>query len=124
MGSTGSGSFSDYHDYKNSGKTSDNGGGSGEDQCAKAFSTYLEEVAVSEYYKKSGEVPPEGTEVIVKLEGRLAVSIDETIVGYLPTEYNFLRGCMSDGFAYSGVIVKSTNTPIPSVMVDIVPNHE
>ena len=121
MGSTGSGSFSDYHGY-NGGNSGENGGESGNDQCIRAFSTSLDEVASSDFYIKTKSLPIEGTEVIVVFDKRLLV-VDKSGsgIGYLPTRYNYLRACMHDGFTYEGVINKATTIPIPSIIVDIMP---
>ena len=130
MGSSGSGSLSDYHDYEKnkSSKSDGNGssdGSSGEDRCAKAFSTSLDEVSVCDYYKTNRNVPPVDTSVKIEFNLRLRVLEENNIcVGYLPTKYNFLRACMADGFTYSGVIIESTSSPIPSIVVDIAPEHD
>jgi len=131
MGSTGSGNFSDYSSYnqKNSsssgGGQSGNGGSSGEDQCARAFSTSLDEVATCDYYKTRKNVPAVGSGVSISFNARLVVlDHNDICVGYLPTKFNYLRACMSDGFTYSGVINQSTTVPFPSISIDIAPNHE
>jgi len=126
MGSTGSGSFSDYHSFDGSGsEPGKNGGASGEDQCIRAFSTFLDEVSSNEFYKKTHTVPIEGIVVSVIFRDRLLV-VDNagTGIGYLPTKYNYLRACMNDGFIYEGIISKSSIDPIPSVKVDIMPNKK
>ena len=129
MGSTGSGSFSDYDNERkkssNSTGQESNNGTSGEDPCTKAFSTSLDEVSTCDYYKINKIVPEAGENVKIEFNVRLiAVNEDNIILGYLPTKYNFLRACMEDGFSYSGVVNHSTLTPIPSIEVDIAPNHE
>jgi len=119
MGSSGSGHFSDYSGYSSDSKKQ--GGTSGEDDCAKAYSITLEEVNRCEYYKNHSELPPNGTTVKIILSKRLAaVSIDSgEVIGYLPTSYNFLVTCMSSGFSYQGEVISSTVKPILSVKIDI-----
>lgn len=127
MGSSGSGSFTDYSDYKSSLKQGggNNGGTSGEDLCARAFSTSLDEVANCEFYQTGRNVPESGTPVNVVFDKRMIVQNDDGVsLGLLPTRFNYLRSCMTDGFTYSGVIVNSSLTPIPTIIVDIAPNHE
>lgn len=127
MGSTGSGSFSDYQGYGKgkSDSSNQNGGTSGVDQCSMAFSTYLEEISLCEFYKKTGTVPDEGSNIYIVFDKRLVAINDEGVyIGYLPTKYNYLRVCISDGFSYTGVINKSTDKPIPSISIDIAPSHE
>ena len=54
MGSTGSGSFTDYSDHNQNNPTNhgnNNGGKSEEDQCLRAFSSSLEEIAICDYFK-------------------------------------------------------------------------
>ncbi len=122
MGSTGSGSFTDYSQYKPTG-SSGNGGGSGEDICGKAFSTHLQEVSRCFYYLNYNTIPPLGTDVKVRFNGlRLSVeTLSGEEIGYLPTRYNYLKNCLADNFTYSGKVTSSTETPVPSVHVDIVP---
>lgn len=130
MGSTGSGNFSDYSNYNqksssNSGGQNGNGGSSGEDQCVRAFSTNLDEVAICDYYKATKNVPAIGSSVSIAFSNRLVVlDQDGVCIGYLPTKFNYLRACMSDGFIYAGVINQSTTVPFPSISIDIAPDHE
>lgn len=124
MGSTGSGSLSDYdsHGKDQVERSNQVGGSSGIDQCSMAFSTHLEEISLCEYFIKMGTVPKEGTNIQVKFDIRLVVTDNEgTYIGYLPTKYNYLRACISDGFNYTGVIIKSAEKPINSITVDIAP---
>lgn len=119
MGSTGSGTFSDYS-QRPSASGMANGGTSGEDRCAKAFNTQLEEVTRCSYFKNNGSVPPAGTELTVEFSQRLTVqTLQGEVLGYLPTKYNFLKPCMDDGYNYEGVVTSSTNTPVASITVDI-----
>ncbi|WP_029281355.1 hypothetical protein [Pedobacter sp. R20-19] len=123
MGSTGSGSFSDYSKRKPTQPQDNNGGASGVDKCGKGFSANLEEVSRCFYFINYGVVPASGGGVKVAFNGsRLVVetALGEEI-GYLPTKYNYLRTCLDDGFQYAGSISSSKNTPTPSVLVDIVP---
>jgi hypothetical protein len=127
MGSTGSGSFSDYHNYErnrnaNAEGSNSNGGSSGEDQCARALSTSLDDVAYCEYYKTRRDLPPIGTILSIEFKTRLvAITDDGLSLGYLPTKYNYLRACMNDGFAYTGAVSSSNVSPIPSIIVDVAP---
>lgn len=123
MGSSGSGSFTDYSQHKPTTPEEKNGGSSGIDKCGIAFSTNLEEVGRCFYFTTFGTVPVSGTSVIVSFKGtRLIV---ETIVGeeigYLPTKFNYLKLCIDDGFSYGGVVTNSKNTPTASIFVDIIP---
>lgn len=120
MGSTGSGNFSDYSGHKGN---NNQGGASGEDKCGKAVSTHLEDVGSCDYYKTHHSLPPDNSEVeVVFISPRLAVvDKDQVCIGYLPTTYNYLRVCMEDGFAYSGIIKNASLTPLPSVSVLISP---
>nr|WP_315154069.1 hypothetical protein [uncultured Flavobacterium sp.] len=121
MGSTGSGSFSDY-DHKPKGN-SNQGGSSGEDKCARAFSTLLEEVQNCEFFETTANVlPPGATVSIIFANPRLAVQNDNNvIIGYLPTKFNYLLACMESGINYSGMVSSSTLIPLASVSVDISP---
>ncbi|WP_119789620.1 hypothetical protein [Flavobacterium anhuiense] len=122
MGSTGSGSFTDY-DHTPKKSNFDQGASSGKDDCGKAFSTSLEEVQNCDFFQINGVVPQIGAQVsVIFSEPRLAiVDNNNVIVGYLPTKYNYLKFCIKDGINYSGLISNSTLVPLPSVSVDISP---
>ncbi|MEO8515653.1 MAG: hypothetical protein ABI426_02865 [Flavobacterium sp.] len=121
MGSTGSGTLSDY-DHKPKGG-SNQGASSGEDKCARAFSTFLEEVQNCKYFRNTANVPPKGTVVSITFDRpRLAVQDEKNvIIGYLPTKFNYLLACMESGINYSGIVSSSTLIPLASVTVDISP---
>jgi hypothetical protein len=123
MGSTGSGSLTDYSKRKPKGNESETGGTSGNDECGKAFSTSLEDVSRCFYFMDSKNVPPVGTTVNIFFNGvRLAAetSMGEEI-GYLPTKYNYLRICLIAGFRYSGQVRSSSVKQIPFIEIDVVP---
>ncbi|WP_316822569.1 hypothetical protein [Pedobacter gandavensis] len=123
MGSTGSGTFSDYSNRKPKNPEDNNGGESGFDKCGIAFSCNLEEVSRCVFFKNHTQVPLVGVEINISFNGTRLVAetnIGEEI-GYLPTKYNYLLICMEDNFSYTGVITNSKNIPTPSVAVDIIP---
>lgn len=121
MGSTGSGRLSDYTRFRGAVK----GVTGGEDlinKCDRAVATVLEEVETCDYYKKNGYVPAKGTYVKILLKTRL-VAIDEKgdVIGYLPTEYNYLLECLNDGYQYEGEVSGSFETPVVSVYIAVTP---
>lgn len=123
MGSSGSGSFSDYSDSRPIGPNANNGGSSQTDRCTLAFSTSLEDVRRCFYFINHGAVPPIGTQVKIVFNGvRLAAetTLGEEI-GYLPTKNNFLKTCIDDEFRYEGQVRTSSATPIPDVSIDCRP---
>ena len=126
MGSSGSGSFTDYSNQKPKSSGTKSGGGSGDDKCSKAFSTQLEEVSRCKYFISTGKVPPKGTEIKIVFSGiRLtALTNKNEEVGYLPTKFNYIKNCLADGFKYEGVVSTSSMKPVPSVSVDVVPAWE
>jgi hypothetical protein len=135
MGSVGTDRFSDYPGSSggrpDTGKKGGGGGGGGGegggDQCELAIADLaLEEVATSEYFTSHSRVPRVGTQVRLrkKLVGsRIAVEISKSgeVLGLVPTEYNYLRQCMSRGFEYTGTVVSSSTGPLPEVSVDLTP---
>ena len=125
MGSTGSGTFSDYQSYGSKKPNESNQGGTGViDQCSIAFSTNLEEVSNCEYFKINNAVPSENASVIIVFDVRLIVKTKEGIsLGYLPTKYNYLRACMEDGYGYKGIIASTSLTPIPQITIDVAPDE-
>lgn len=124
MGSSGSGSFSDYEGYRSSDSSAKNeqGGYSGTDICSLAFSTTVDEVSRCEFYRQKKNLPAINTRVIIVFNTRLEVQTEDGLcVGYLPTKYNYLRACMTDGYNYEGVINVSNISPLPHLEVDIAP---
>lgn len=124
MGSTGSGSFSDYSGSSSSGKDGGGAGGgsSGADPCAQAFACVLEEVAQCQYYSTRRTVPSPGSAMSLLFRGRIfAVDNTGVVVGALPTRYNYLAACIRNGFHYSGIVSVSQNSPVPSVAADFAP---
>lgn len=123
MGSTGSGSFSDYSRRKPTNSSDSSGGHSNVDNCLLAFSTQLEDVGRCFYFINNSAVPPAGINIVISFNGvRLAAETKTgEELGYLPTMYNYLRPCMADGHIYEGVVASSTLTPHPSIRIDIVP---
>jgi len=125
MGSSGSGSFTDYSGRKPSdpkGGSGNSGGGSGQDKCLRAFSASLEDVGLYPFYATTGTVPAIGTTVSVVQAQRL-VAIDQNglEIGALPTALNYIAGCLQDGYSYTGVVSSSSATPVPRVDVDFAP---
>jgi len=126
MGSTGSGSFSDYpgSSPKEGGQGAGGGGASGDDRCARAFSCTLEEVAYCDFFSANGDVPPADTALSVEQRGRLfAVDASGQTVGALPTAFNYLADCMAAGFTYEGRVNASASAPVASVNVDFAPRR-
>ncbi len=121
MGSTGSGRLSDYSRFGGAVK----GVTGGEDlinKCDRAVATALEEVETCDYYKKKGNVPEKNTYVKIGFKARLvALNEEGDVIGYLPTEYNYLLGCLSDGYQYEGEVSGSFDTPVPSVYIAVTP---
>ncbi|WP_026793243.1 hypothetical protein [Pleomorphomonas oryzae] len=121
MGSSGSGRFSDYTGSAK--KTESNGGASGgssgEDKCRQAFSTGLEDIEHYDYYKNHGQIPPNGSSLTLELRGRVvAVSDTGESVGALPTQYNYIAGCLQSGIRYVGIIINSAAAPVMRIDVD------
>lgn len=124
MGSTGSGSFSDYPGSrpKEGSEGAGGGGASGEDRCARAFSCALEEIEQCEHFNTSGGVPPANTALTIEQRGRLfAVDASGRTVGALPTRFNYLADCLVAGFTYEGRVNSSASAPVASVNVDFAP---
>lgn len=116
MGSSGTGRLTDYSGSKN-----DQGGGggtNGQDKCKEPITVQLEEVARSSYYVAHNDVPPKGTPVHLEYKTRLAVQTSSgELLGYLPTAYNYLAGCLKEGNQYRGSVQASGNSAVPAILV-------
>ena len=128
MGSSGTNSFSDYPGSTGGTRTPGNGAGGGgigggATGCEQPVLTHLEEVASCEYYGTNGRVPAPATPVSVRtalVSGRLGVQDDSgTLIGYLPTSFNYLLQCIGQGFSYSGQVTSADVRPVPSVHVSL-----
>ncbi len=127
MGTNGTNKFSDYPGTPDGSGEGKAGGAAGADGplCERVLENVtLEEVGRCPYFERTGVVPAIGTPVDVRatlVEGRIAVgtSDEQEVIGYLPTEYTYLRRCMEQGYAYGGEISSSSAKPIPTVRVDL-----
>jgi hypothetical protein len=145
MGSTGSGSFTDYPGSQggrpnkaggsgDSGGSGRGGGGGGggkrtDDRCgAKLDDISLQDVANCIYFREHQSLPPKKSRVRIRnklLGGRVAVEIQDTKepIGLLPTKYNYVVACMKDGWEYAGSIVESSAARIPKIIVSLIANR-
>lgn len=140
MGSSGSGHLTDYSRKSGSKKSGSkrpgskrgsegggaSGGSSGEDPCGKAIGDIsLEEVARCEYYRKYSDVPRLSTQVRVRqglVEHRIGVENKKgELLGFLPTEYNYLVTCMEASLSYVGLVKSSLNVKVPRINIDLRP---
>ncbi len=125
MGSGGSGRISDYPGSSGGGPGSaSGGGGSGggqpQDRCSRAFTVTLEDIEHSDYYSARGAPPPAGEVLSVTLRKRLVAETSTgQSVGNLPTAFNYLAGCLKEGWTYTGTVTSSASgPPIASVSGD------
>lgn len=84
----------------------------------------LEEVGTSEYFSGRKTVPPVGASIQVRTNlvgGRIAVETTRgnQSVGFLPTQFNYLLGCLKDGYKYKGKVTASADSPTPRIVVDL-----
>jgi hypothetical protein len=83
----------------------------------------LEEVARCDYFTAHHALPPVGTPVAVRtklVSGRIGVETTAgELVGFLPTDYNYLLRCMKQGYTYAGKVASSILKPVPVVRVDL-----
>lgn len=126
MGSTGSGSFSDYPGSSGKSGGSESGGADGNggrgDRCKRAFSASLEDVNHSGYFTSHKTVPPVGTQVVLVHNKRLAAQTSSgEDIGNLPTKMNYLAACMKDGHSYEGKVISSSVGTVAKVTVDFAP---
>jgi hypothetical protein len=118
MGSTGTGRFTDYTGTK-ANKPGGSGGSSGEDQCDESIEAVLEDVERCAYYEKNKKLPAVGTDISVSIVKRLNITIGGETLGYLPTKYNYLAGCVKGGAKYSGKVTSISSKPIIKVSIEL-----
>jgi hypothetical protein len=144
MGSSGTGSFTDYL-----GPRRDNAEGASADAevpsgdhveagapengegvanpCLEEIPEFsLEDVERCAYFTRTRDVPPAGTDVTVLSQlvgGRIAVAAaaDGEVIGLVPTRFNNLLGCLRSGFTYPGEVSASSATPLAVVRVVLTP---
>lgn len=129
MDTGGRDNFSDF-----GGSTSGSGsGGSGSgaggagttNPCSLPIEANLEEVAICDYWISRARVPSVGTSAILLdtlVAGRLTVTCEGSIVGYLPVRYNYVaRECIPAGVSYAGEVLGSEDGALPSVTVVLRP---
>lgn len=121
MGSSGTGHLSDYSGYKKA-VVGETGGKDTVYICNKAVATNLEDVTTSDYFKNHGTVPSKGTPVIISSTSRI-VAVDDKgdVIGNLPTEYNYLLGCIEEGYQYEGEVTDSFTSPLPAASIAVTP---
>ncbi len=116
MGSSGTGRLSDYSDATRN--PEGGGGASGQDKCQESITATLEDVARNQYFSEHNDVPAKGTPVQLIHKERLTVqTFSGEDLGYLPTKYNYIAGCLQKGNIYAGSVQASGNSAIPSVIV-------
>jgi len=134
MGSTGTGSFTDYPGSQQTspapgqgtGGGADSSGDSSDPRCLAAIERLnLEEVERCAFFAASQAVPPGGTDIRLLrnlVDGRLAVATDEAspvVVGLVPTAFNYLLACMNAGHSYRGEVIASALAPVARVAVSL-----
>jgi hypothetical protein len=124
MGSTGSGSFTDYpgttrvKDKKEQGTGGGDGGGSQPDRCDKAFSVSLEDIEHCDYFKQHKDVPKLNTQLRIAHKKRVvAETTSGETVGNIPTKLNYLAGCLKEGYTYIGTVRHSSNNASGAVVM-------
>jgi hypothetical protein len=131
MGTNGTNKFTDYPGTsRGSAKATKGGGGSASGSpsdvplCERQLAgVALEEVGRCDYFTTHGSLPTVGTPVAVRttlVSRRVAVETTAgEVVGFLPTEFNYLLRCMTEGFSYAGKVTSVVSKPVPVVRVDL-----
>ncbi len=118
MGSTGTGRLTDYTGSQ-ADKPGGSGGASGEDQCDESVESVVEEVERCAYYENHKKLPEVGTNISLSIVKRLNITIGGETLGYLPTKYNYLAGCLKDGIQYGGKVTAISSKPIIKVSIEL-----
>jgi hypothetical protein len=128
MGSSGSGRISDYPGSSSTGSGTSQGGdggsAGGSDRCAQAIAVTLEDIEHCDFYKSGGAVPAPGQQLRIAHKKRIVAETDVgTTVGNLPTAYNYLAGCLKEGWTYTGRVTASNGSgAIATVSADFAPS--
>lgn len=119
MGSRGTGRFEDYQ----TGVEGQRNGRPGEDdQCGEEFSVFLEDVETSEFYTSHQRLPEVGAQLMISVYRRVSASSESgEVVGNLPTQYNYLKICLDEGYEYTAIVSQTLTTPIPRVEITVSP---
>jgi len=132
MGTRGTNKFTDYPGTpRGSAKGAKAGGPSSKDSgdvllCERQLTGLpLEEVGRCDYFIAHHAIPASGTPVVVRKKlvgGRIGVeTTGGELIGFLPTDYNYLLRCMKQGYSYAGQVTSSVAKPVPVVRVDLEP---
>jgi hypothetical protein len=130
MGTQGTNKFKDYPGTPRGGASGAKAGGpSSEDPgdvplCERRLTGVpLEEVGRCDYFRAHSTIPAVGTPVVVRKKlvgGRIGVeTTGGELIGFLPTDYNYLLRCMKQGYSYAGQVTSIAAKPIPVVRVDL-----
>ncbi len=119
MGSSGSGRISDYPGSSGTGSGTSTG-----DRCAQAIAVALEDIEHCDFCKAGGTVPTPGQQLRIAHKKRIVAETDAGItVGNLPTAYNYLAGCLKDGWTYTGTVTASNGSgAVATVSADFAPS--
>src|SRR5262245_19149647 len=111
MGSSGTNSFGDYKQ-------------SSTNKCDESIDSKLEDVARSEFYSSTTNLPAVNTSVRVREKlhhGRIVVEVigSNLQIGNLPTKYHYLLLCIKNGRRYEGVVTASNRGKVPLIEVHL-----
>lgn len=119
MGSVGTGRF---EDYQPDAEVRKNGVSDEDDQCVGEFSVSLEDVESSEFYTTHESLPEVGAQLSISVDKRVtAVAETGEVVGNLPTQFNYLKLCIDEGYEYKSIVTQSLTTPMPRVVITVSP---
>ena len=122
MGSSGSGRFSDYTGTNKD--KSGGGGSSGVDACSKPFECELEEVERSTYFSTHKALPAIDADLTLFFERRIgAQTSNGELVGYLPTQFNYVASCLREGWQFPATVINVTVKPFPRLWLRATPKR-
>jgi hypothetical protein len=84
----------------------------------------LEDIEHCDFYKTVGTVPAPGQQLRIAHKKRIVAETDAGVtVGNLPTAYNYLAGCLKDGWTYAGTVTASNGSgAVATVSADFAPS--
>jgi hypothetical protein len=76
------------------------------------------------YFMNHKGLPADHTALTLSLNQRVAAQTPQgDVVGYIPTEYNYIAGCLKGGWRFPAAVVNTSMKPFPRIWVQVTPER-